>query len=316
MTLTRRAFGGLAMGALAGGLMSQRAKAGAAASALPAGAIDCHIHIVGPRSKYPMAANRAYTPPEASVADLRALRMQIGVPRQVIVQPSFYGFDNSCTLDAVAELGRSSRAVAVVPLNVSDAELQRLNAAGVVGIRLNFATLGVRDPEQAALQILELAPRLRPFRWHIQINTDLQMVAQLAPIIGALTVPVVFDHIGNPEAELGAGQPGFFALMELISSGNAYVKLSAPYNHSKLADWADVSPLAKSLIAARPDRMLWGTNWPHPAATRGPVSEISPYQTIDNPRLVSAFMEWCPDAAMRKMILVDTPASLYQFPAV
>jgi len=313
MKLTRREFGGLAMGAIAGGLVSETAQ-GAAAPALPAGAIDCHIHIVGPQSKYPMAANRAYTPPGASVAELKTLRTQIGVARNVIVQPSFYGFDNSCTRDAVVELGASARGIAVVPANVSEAELRRLDAAGFVGIRLNFSTLGISDPREAERQILEIAPKLEPLKWHIQINTELPMIAALAPIIGIVPVPVVFDHIGNPEAELGARHPGFFALVELVHRG-AYVKLSAPYNHSTRPDWADVAPFAKSLIAARADRMLWGTNWPHPAATRGPVTQVSPYQKVDNPKLVTAFMDWCPDAAMRKMILVDTPAKLYRFPA-
>lgn len=313
MKLTRRKFGAVAMGALAGGLVSRTAKAAAAPSALPAGAIDCHIHIVGPQSKYPMAANRAYTPPEASVADLRALRTEIGVPRQVVVQPSFYGFDNSCTLDAIAELGRSARGIAVVQLNVSDAELQRLDRAGVVGIRLNFSTLGVRDPERAAMQIRELAPRVRPFRWHLQINAELELINSLAPIFGVLNMPVVFDHIGNPDASLGVQQPGFQALLEMVRSGGTFVKLSAPYNHSKLPDYSDVTPFMKALIAARPERMLWGTNWPHPAAVRGPVGEISPYQMIDNQNLVRLFREWCPDAAMQKMILVDTPARLYRF---
>ncbi len=315
MTLTRRGFGGLAIGALAGGLLPEAAKGAAAVSAVPAGAIDCHIHIVGPQSKYPMAANRAYTPPAAEVPALRTLRTQIGVPRQVIVQPSFYGFDNSCTRDAVVELGASARGIAVVPPNISEAELRRLDAAGFVGIRLNFSTLGIRDPEEARKQILDIVPKLEPLNWHIQINTELPMIAALAPTIVVLPVPVVFDHIGNPSAELGAAQPGFFALMELIHSGNAYVKLSAPYNHSQRPDWADVAPLAKSLINARADRCLWGTNWPHPGGTRGPVTQISPYQTIDNPRLMAAFMDWCPDPAMQKMILVDTPARLYRFPA-
>lgn len=315
MKLTRREFGGLTMGAIAGGLMSETANAAAAVSAMPAGAIDCHVHIVGPQSKYPMAANRSYTPPEASVAELKALRTQIGVSRNVVVQPSLYGFDNSCTRDAVVELGASARGIAVVRPDVSDAELRRLDAAGFVGIRLNFSTLGITDPREAERQVLEIAPKLEPLNWHIQINTELPMIAALAPIIGLVPVPVVFDHIGNPEAELGVAHPGFFALMELVHNGNAYVKLSAPYNHSTRPDWADVAPLAKSLIGVRADRMLWGTNWPHPAAIRGPVTQISPYQRIDNPKLVAAFMDWCPDAAMRRMILVDTPARLYRFPA-
>ena len=309
MKLTRREFGGLAIGALA----SRTAKAAVAAPALPAGAIDCHVHIVGPQSKYPMAARRAYTPPEASVADLQALRTQIGVPRHVIVQPSFYGFDNSCTLDAVAELGRSARGIAVVPPNVSEAELQRLERAGFVGTRLNLATEGITDQYQAATLILTLTEKLRLLRWHLQINTDLRMIEAIAPIIGGLTVPVVFDHMGNPEAAMGTSQPGFDALLELTKFRNVYVKLSAPYNHSMLPDYSDVAPFARALIVARPDHMLWGTNWPHPAGVRAPVSEISPYQAIDNANLVRLFMEWCPDPALQKMILVDTPARLYRF---
>jgi predicted TIM-barrel fold metal-dependent hydrolase len=312
MKLTRREFGGLAIGAIAGGLVSETAR-GAAVPALPAGAIDCHIHIVGPQSKYPMAANRAYTPPEATVADLRKLRAEIRVPRQVVVQPSFYGYDNSCTLDAVAELGRSARAVAVVPPNVSDAELKRLDAAGVVGIRLNFSTLGVRNPDEAVQQIRQLAPRVKPLGWHLQINTEPELITSLAPVIGGLNMPVVFDHIGNPTAALGMQQPGFQALLGMVRTGDTYVKLSGPYNHSKLPDYSDVTPFMKALIAARPERMLWGTNWPHPAAVRAPVNQISPYQVIDNPNLVRLFVEWCPDEAMRKMILVDTPARLYRF---
>jgi predicted TIM-barrel fold metal-dependent hydrolase len=313
MTLTRRAFGGLAMGALAGATMSRAATAADSVPALPAGAIDTHIHIVGPQSKYPMEANRTYTPPEASVADLRKLRTEIGVPRQVVVQPSFYGFDNSCTLDAVAELGRSARAIAVVPMSATEAQLQRLDSAGVVGIRFNFATLGIRDRERAALPILQLAPLVRPLRWHIQINCEPELIASLAPILGVLRVPIVFDHIGNPDASLGIEQPGFQALLEMVRAGNTWVKLSAPYNHSKLPDYSDVAPFMKTLIATRPDRCLWGTNWPHPAAVRGPVSEVSPYQVIDNANLVRLFFEWCPDEATRRMILVDMPSRLYRF---
>lgn len=311
MKLTRRKFGALTMGAVASGIVSE--SKGAAEAALPAGAIDCHIHIVGPQSKYPMVANRTYTPPEASVADLRALRAQIGVPRQVVVQPSFYGFDNSCTQDAITELGRSARGIAVVPPNVSDAELRRLDNAGFVGARLNFATAGLTDPIRIATVILNFTERVRPLRWHLQINTELPVIAAIIPIVGALTVPVVFDHMGNPQAELGVGQPGFAALVELITIRNVYVKLSAPYNHSKLADYSDVAPFARALIAARPDHCLWGTNWPHPAAERRPIEEISPYQVVDNSNLVRLLMDWCPDAAMRRTILVDTPTQLYRF---
>jgi predicted TIM-barrel fold metal-dependent hydrolase len=312
MKLSRREFGSITLGSAAGLALSRRASA--AAAAMPAGAIDCHNHIVGPQSKYPMAANRTYTPPEASVAQLKALRVETGAARNVIVQPSFYGFDNSCAVDALKELGNSARGIAVVPQDVSDAELRRLAGIGFVGVRLNLATAGVRDPKAAIDAINAFAPRFVSLGWHIQINTELSVVAAIAQTVGSLKVPVVFDHMGNLQAETAAKEPGFGALVELVRAGNTYVKLSAPYNLSKRPDYADVIPLAKALIAARADRMLWGTNWPHPGNVRGlPFGEISPYQKVNNPNLVRAIEQECPDAAMRKMILVDTPARLYRF---
>ncbi len=314
MRLTRRDFGSITLGSVAGLALSRRARAAAAAAAMPPGAIDCHNHIVGPQSKYPMAANRTYTPPEASVAQLKALRVETGAARNVIVQPSFYGFDNSCAVDALKELGNSARGIAVVRQDVSDAELQRLAGIGFTGVRLNFATAGVRDPKAAIDAINGFAPRFVPLNWHIQINTELPVVAAIASTVSTLKVPVVFDHMANLEAEKGANQPGFGALVELVRAGNTYVKLSAPYNLSKKADYSDVIPLARALIAARADRMLWGTNWPHPGNVRGlPFGEISPYQKINNPNLVRVLEQEVPDAAMRKMILVDTPARLYRF---
>jgi predicted TIM-barrel fold metal-dependent hydrolase len=315
MNLTRRQFGAMTAASLAGAMVSRIAQAAGPLADMPAGAIDVHNHIVGPLSKYPMAANRTYTPPEASVAQLRALRVQLGVARNVIVQPSFYGFDNSCLVDALAELGTSARGVAVVPLDVADAELQRLARAGVTGVRLNLATFGIRDPKAAADAVHALAPRFVALNWHIQINTGLPVIDGLAPMIGDVKVPIVFDHIGNAEAAMGVNQKGFGALVELVKARNTYVKLSAPYNLSKRPDWADVTPLAKALIAAAPDRMLWGTNWPHPGGGRGDINQITSYQVVDNPKLLLAFAQWCPDATMRKMILVDTPQRLYRFAA-
>jgi predicted TIM-barrel fold metal-dependent hydrolase len=311
--ITRRDFA-VAAGATAVGLkFASVAKAAGPLADMPANAIDVHNHIVGPQAKYPMYEKRTYTPPQASVAQLRALRTELGVARNVIVQPSFYGFDNSCLIDALKELGNSARGVAVVPLDVSDAELRRLAAAGVTGVRLNLATFGITDPKAAADAIHSFAPRFVPLGWHIQVNTNLPVVDGLAPLIGDVKVPVVFDHIANAEAEKGVNQKGFGALVELVKARNTYVKLSAPYNLSKRADWADVVPLAKALIAAGPDRMLWGTNWPHPGNARGPITNITPYQVVDNPKLLVAFAQHCPDAAMRRMILVDTPQRFYRF---
>jgi predicted TIM-barrel fold metal-dependent hydrolase len=182
-------------------------------------------------------------------------------------------------------------------------------------VRLNFATAGIRDPKAAEEALNAFAPRFVPLGWHIQVNTELPVIDAIAPTVAALKVPVVFDHFGEAVAGEGVNQKGFGALVELVRAGNTYVKLSAPYNLSKLPDYADVIPLARTLIAARAERMLWGTNWPHPGnrvAGRS-VNEITPYQKIDNPGLVKAFDEWCPEAGMRKMILVDNPAGLYRF---
>lgn len=313
MRLTRREFGGLAAGSLAGLMLPRTAEAAGPLSDMPAGAIDVHNHIVGPLPKYPMAPNRTYTPSEASVAQLRALRTQLGVARNVIVQPSFYGFDNSCLVDALAELGTSARGVAVVPVNVTDTELQRLASRGVTGVRINLGTFGIRDPKVAAAAAHAFATRFVALGWHIQINTELPVIEGLAPTIADIKVPVVFDHVGNADAALGVNQKGFGALVALVKARNTYVKLSAPYNLSKRSDWADVVPLAKALIAAGPDRMLWGTNWPHPGRGRDDITKITPYQVVDNQKLLTHFAQQCPDAALRKMILVDTPQRLYRF---
>jgi predicted TIM-barrel fold metal-dependent hydrolase len=313
MTLNRREFAAAVLASAATLALGPRARAASPLADMPAGAIDVHNHIVGPQSKYPMAATRTYTPPEASTAQLRALRTQLGTARNVIVQPSFYGFDNSCLVDALKDLGNSARGIAVVQQNVSDAELKRLAAAGCVGVRLNLATAGVRDPKVAIDAINGFAPRFVPLGWHIQINTGLPVVAAIAQTVADLKVPVVFDHMANLEAAAGMNQPGFGALVDLVKSRNTYVKLSAPYNLSKRPDWSDVVPLAKGLIAAGPDRMVWGTNWPHPGNGRGDISQITPYQVVDNPALLKIFAIEVPDAAMRKMILVDTPQRLYRF---
>jgi predicted TIM-barrel fold metal-dependent hydrolase len=201
----------------------------------------------------------------------------------------------------------------VVPQNVSDAELQHLASKGVTGVRLNLSTFGIRDPKVAIDAINAFAPRFVPMGWHIQINTGLPIVEAIAQTVADLKIPVVFDHMANLDAEKGVNQPGFGALVALVKGRNTYVKLSAPYNLSRRADWSDITPLAKALIAAAPDRMLWGTNWPHPGNARGDITQVTPYQVIDNPALLRIFAEEAPDAAMRRMILVDTPARLYRF---
>jgi predicted TIM-barrel fold metal-dependent hydrolase len=283
---------------------------------MPKNACDCHVHIVGPAAKYPMDPNRTYTAGDASTDELRALRKRLGVGRNVIVQISFYGADNRCMLDALAELGDSARGIAVVASDAPESELRRLDAAGVRGIRLNLETSLTRDPALASAQLESFAKRLAPLGWHIQIYAALPVVAQLAEQIAGLPVPVVIDHFGSPVAAKGVTQPGFAALLDLVRSRKAYVKLSGCYRISQAPDYADVAPFARALIEAGPDRLVWASDWPHSGRTKsGSRTEIAPYQQIDDERVLSLLKQWCPDPAIRKLILTDTPAQLYKFPA-
>jgi 2-pyrone-4,6-dicarboxylate lactonase len=307
MTITRRAFNAMMAASAAAAVLPHGANAANLASIMPPGAIDVHNHIMGPQSKYPYAPTRAYTPPEASVADVKALRAQIGTARNVIVSPSVYGFDNSCMVDAVAELGNTARGIAVLPPDVSDAEIARLEKANVRGSRLNTGLKNLSE------QIDALAPKYKPLNWHIQLVGQLPLILAQADRIARLPIPVVVDHFGGARGEDGTDTKDFHAFLDLVRAGNVYVKLSAPYDRTRQPGYENMTPFARALIAARADRMLWGTNWPHPGQDGRPITQVSPYQKVDNLLLVTRLMEWCPDAATRKTILADTPARLYRF---
>ena len=312
MRISRRDFGSLALGSAAALASGRSAHAGAPPT-LP-GACDCHVHIIGPRDKYPMTANRTYTPPEATVAQLRTLRSRIGMSRNVLVQPSFYGVDNTCMLDAMAELGPSARGIAVVAPNVSQETLRELDAKGVRGLRINLESAGNRDPRAAAAFLKQYAEIVRPLNWHIQVFAAVTVIGQIAGQIADLRVPVVVDHFGLPAAADGFSQRGFGGMFDLLRAKIIYVKVSAPYRVSKLPDYSDTIWLGRTLIQGAPDRILWATDWPHTQTIPGrPATEVTPFSRIDNAAVMRLFSSWCPDEATRKMILVDTPARLYRF---
>jgi predicted TIM-barrel fold metal-dependent hydrolase len=309
MRITRREFNAMTSGAIGALAFSPRASAASVADIMPAGATDTHNHVMGPQAKYPYSPNRPYTPPEANVDDLRRVRAQIGVARNVIVTPTPYSFDNRSTVDAVVELGPTARGVVLLPPDVLDSELGRLEAAGIRGVRLNTQNPALRETLTA------WAPKFRAINWHVQIVGQLPVIVSLGPQIATLGHPVVIDHFGGARGEDGVENRDFQAFLDLVKTGNVYVKLSAPYDRTREPGYANMTPFARALIAARADRVLWGTNWPHPLPQQGvPITQISPYQTIDNVMLVTRLAEWCPDAATRKMILVDTPERLYRFP--
>jgi len=284
---------------------------------VPAGACDTHTHVFGDPQSFPFAAMRAYTPEPASVAEMRALHSAMHTDRVVVVHPSVYGTDNSCTLDGMKQLGSIARGIAVIDEKTPESALDEMDRAGMRGIRVNLETTGQSDPAVARQRFQEAVDRIkRRGNWHIQVYTRLSVIEGIKEQVIAAPMPVVFDHFGGAQAALGVSQPGFDTLLNLVRTGKAYVKISAPYRSStKPPDYADVAPLAKALIGANPQRILWGSDWPHPASpvAHRQVTEITPLWQVDDGRIFNQLPIWAPDATLRKIILVENPEKLYGF---
>ena len=284
---------------------------------VPAGACDCHTHIHGDPEKFPFFSGRVYTPEVALPKEMAALHKALHIQRVVIVTPSVYGTDNSATLYGMKARGADARGVAVIDDKTSESELDAMGRAGVQGIRINLATAGVTDPSIGRQRFQAAVQRVKKRNWHIQVYSNPAMISSIKDLVVASPVPVVFDHFGGAKAELGPQQPGFPDLVELVGSGKAYVKISGAYRASKLApDYPDVVPLARALIAANPDRVVWGTDWPHPSGATPPggkPTDVTPMFQIDDGLLLNQLVVWAPDAAVRQKILVENPARLYAF---
>lgn len=307
------------MGVAAAGPIEARANAAQPATPVrfkvPDGACDCHTHVFGDPARFPFAAARTYTPEAALVAEMRKLHRALRTSRVVIVQPSVYGTDNACTLDAIRQLAPDARGVAVIDDRTPDSALDDMHQAGIRGIRINLATVGQNDPEVGRRRLVAAIERVRAREWHVQMYTQLPVIAALHAEVASSPIPIVFDHFGGAQASGGVAQAGFDVLLDLVRAGRAYVKVSAPYRGSSSApDYADMGPLAKALVAANVRRVLWGTDWPHPDTTPGrQPNEISPLRQIDDGRVFNQFAQWAADAQTRKTILVDNPAVLYGF---
>lgn len=288
------------------------------AFAVPPLACDCHLHIFGPKARYPMAANRTFSPGIASVDDVLAMHAQIGIERMVIVQASTHGTDNACVLDALADLharGKQARAVAVVSPDASSAELKPLHEAGVRGLRVNLQSYGETDPAVAAARLQNAAKQAAAMGWHVQTYTTLPVIQALRETIRQLPVPLVVDHFGLADPALGLSQAGLPELLDLIAAGKVYVKLSAPYRILSNPDGSDGRALARAFIEANPARMLWGTDWPHTGAWPGVVRDIEKteaFHPVDNGAQMNIFGSYA-SLQERQAILVDNPARLYDF---
>lgn len=291
--------------------------ANAVAFDVPAGACDCHTHIHGDPARFPFFAGRVYTPEPASPEEMAALHKALGIERVVIVTPSVYGADNGATIFGIAARGTSARGVAVIDEKTTDQDLDKLHGQGFRGIRLNLATSGVSDPQVARQRFQAAADRMKARGWHVQIYTTPPVIAAIKDLVADAPVPVVFDHFGGAEAARGVDQPGFPELLDLVRSGKAYVKISGAYRASSRApDYADVVPLAQALIAANRERLVWGTDWPHPDSVTPPgkaATDVTPLLRIDDGAVLNQLAVWAPDAVVRKAILVDNPARLYGF---
>ena len=273
----------------------------------PPGAIDCHAHIFGPVARYPFSPKRLFTPPDVTLAQYRALLATLGIERAVLVTPSVYGMDNERQLDTLVEMKGAWRGVAVVPTDVPEQELDRLHKAGFRGVRVNlFAKSGL------VLEDLEtIAARVSAFKWHVQLHVDSRNLPEIAPRLRRPPVDVVFDHMGHIPADAGVTHPGFVALLELMREGRFWVKLSAPYRLSELPyPWSDVVPFAKALIAAAPERAVWGSDWPHPAVPgHMPANFVMP----NDGDLLDVLSLWTDDPVQQRRILLDNPRQVYDF---
>lgn len=268
----------------------------------PEGACDCHMHIYDPR--FAPSPHWKNPPPVAPVSAYRQFQKRIGTSRTVVVTPSTYGVDNSCTLDALHQLGDGARGIAVVDADVPDAELQRLRDGGVVGLRVNFVSAqswGTTTP-----QMLEtLARRVSPLGWHIQVLMNADQIVAHRAVLEALPTPVVFDHLARIPQPAGTSHPAFGVVTGLMRKGRGYVKLSGAYMDtvSGAPTYADVSAVARAFVEAAPMQVVWGSDWPHPTEKHKP----------DDAVLFDLLRQWAPDERVRRQILVDTPTRLYQF---
>jgi predicted TIM-barrel fold metal-dependent hydrolase len=266
----------------------------------PALSCDSHFHIFGPFERYPLSEGRTYTPPAALVPAYLELAETVGLERMVVVQASIYGTENAVTLDAIQQFGlHRARGVAVIDDSFDDAALRSLHDQGIRGVRFNMVS-GNGTPED---QLEALARRVAPLDWHIQIYADGAKMEAIGPLLARLPVAVVIDHCGGVKAGLGIAHPQFQALLRLMDSGRAWMKVCGYRASSTGAPWADVEANVKALVAAAPERCIWGTDWPHSQMNPAPEAGV----------LLDQFFARVPDVGVRQKVLVDNPARLYGF---
>ncbi len=268
---------------------------------LPPKAADCHAHVFGPADKYPQAANRLYTAPPVLIEDYLAMHRTVGIERGVLVQTGLYGNDNSFIVDSIKANPDRLRGIALINESITDAELSRLAAAGIRGFRVNRTAATGLEIEVSR----KLAHRVKDLGWHVQFLLDVEDHPDLDTLLGSFPTEVVIDHMGRPDPKKGIAAPGFQALIRLLRSGRGWAKLSAPYRTSlQPPPYGDLTPFAQALVVAAPDRLVWGSDWPH----------VLLKSTMPNDGdLVDLIAEWVQDEKARNRILIDNAERLYGF---
>lgn len=268
----------------------------------PEGTCDCHLHVFDPSlPAVPGATPRTW----ATIDAYRAVQRRLGLSRAIIVQPTAYGADNRATLAGVAALGEAARGVAILTGDVTDAEIARLDAAGIRGARFQMFPGGVVSWDD----LEPVAARVAAFGWHVQLQMDGRLLHEREAMLGRLPCMLVIDHVGKFLEPVTTGHPGFRAILRLLDAGRCWLKLSAAYEVSRAGPplYGDVGALAKAAVRAAPERMVWASNWPHVSV---------PGELPDDAAQLDVLLDWTPDDARRRAILVDNPETLYGFARV
>lgn len=276
---------------------------GAAKLKAPPLACDSHLHIFDTR--FPASSHWKGQPVEDATLDAyRQVQKRIGTTRAVIVNPSTYGIDNRCTLEATERMGKDARAVVVVDLDISDAELQAMAAQGATGVRVNFVSPQSWG-ETTVDRLRDTAARVAPLGWHVQIYAKADQITAMQDDLAKLPVPLVIDHLGRLPPESGPDDPAFAVIRRLLDGGRTWVKLSGAYLNTKVGPpaYPDASRMARAYVEAAPERVVWGSDWPHRGEKTLP----------DDAVLFDLLSDWAPDEAARHRILVENPAELYGF---
>lgn len=268
----------------------------------PAGAVDAHCHVFGPADKFPYHPKRKYTPCDAPKEKLFALRDYLGFERNVIVQASCHGTDNAALVDALETAGDLARGVAVVDPAITGEELKAMDEAGVRAVRFNFVKRLVDDTPRDVF--VSIAEKIKPLGWHIVVYFEAPDLEELAPFLNELNTTIVVDHMGRPDVSKGVDHPDFQRFIDLMKNNDRiWTKVSCPERLTQTPpDYSDVVPFARTLVETFPDRVLWGTDWPHPNMKS---------HVPDDGKLVDVIPEIAPTSELQRKLLIDNPMRLY-----